>query len=172
MKQRKVGSRAELVPVHGGLADLIDRRVPLGERNQFAKEADRLSSVRVTRADLSSVYRIADGALSPMKGPMRAEQWNGVLDEQWIESGGRRYAWAIPLSLPVTFDEASRLSSGDSAALRDESGTLVGIGPIASIIRVVARSRAIRATSCSAARCARFRSPSIPSTASTCSRRE
>ncbi len=127
MKQRKVGSRAELVPVHGGLADLIDRRVPLGERNQFAKEADRLSSVRVTRADLSSVYRIADGALSPMEGPMRAEQWNGVLDEQWIESGGRRYAWAIPLSLPLTSDEASRLSSGDSAALRDESGALVGI---------------------------------------------
>jgi len=125
--QGKTEARADLVPVHGGLAELIDRRVPLGERSEFVKEADRLPSVRVTRADLSTVYRISDGALSPMEGPMRAEEWNRVLDEQCIEVGGRRYAWTIPLSLPVTPEEASSLSSGGSVAVRDESGTLVGI---------------------------------------------
>ncbi|MBW2693133.1 MAG: sulfate adenylyltransferase [Deltaproteobacteria bacterium] len=118
---------ADLVPVHGGLDDLVDRRVPLGQRSQFVKEAESLPSVRVTRADLSTVYRISDGALSPMEGPMRADVWNRVLDEKCIEVGGRRFAWGIPLSLPVTPEEISSLSSGASAALRDESGTVVGI---------------------------------------------
>jgi len=127
MSKNEVDPRADLVPVHGGLADLVDCRVPLGQRSRFAKEAEKLPSVRVTRADLSTVYRISDGALSPMEGPMRAAEWNRVLDEQCVEVGGRRFAWAIPLSLPVTSEEVSSLSSGGSAALRDESGTLVGI---------------------------------------------
>jgi sulfate adenylyltransferase len=127
MSESVIETGVDLVPVHGGLVELVDRRIPLGERSRFVKEAERLPSVRVTRADLSTVYRISDGGLSPLEGPMRAEVWNRVLDEQCIEVGGRRYAWAIPLSLPVTFEEASSLSSGGSAALRDESGTVVGI---------------------------------------------
>ena len=123
----KLDTRADLVPIHGGLAELVDRRVSLKERSGFVKDADRLPSVRVTRADLSTVYRISDGALSPMEGPMRAEEWNRVLDERCIEVGGRRFAWTIPLSLPVTPEEASSLSSGGSAAVRDESGAVVGI---------------------------------------------
>ncbi len=127
MTESTMKTQADLVPVHGGLAELVDCRISLGERSQFVKEAEGLPSVRVTRADLSTVYRISDGALSPIEGPMRADVWNRVLDEQNIEVGGRNYAWAIPLSLPVTPEEASSLSSGGSVALRDESGTLVGI---------------------------------------------
>jgi sulfate adenylyltransferase len=127
MIEDKIDTESDLVPIHGGLAELVDRRVSLGERSRFVEEADRLPSMRVTRADLSAVYRISDGALSPMEGPMRAEEWDRVLDEQCIEVAGRRYAWTIPLSLPVTSEEASSLSSGGSVAVRDESGTLVGI---------------------------------------------
>ncbi len=127
MNEDKLGTSADLVPVHGGLRDLVDRRIPLGERSRFVKEAEALPSVRVTRADLSTVYRISDGALSPMEGPMRADVWNHVLDEQCIEVAGRCFAWGIPLSLPVTPEEIASLSAGGSAALRDESGTLVGI---------------------------------------------
>ncbi|MDX1390522.1 MAG: sulfate adenylyltransferase, partial [Acidobacteriota bacterium] len=127
MTDSETGARADLVPVHGGLDELVDRRVPLAARSRFVAEAERLPSVRVTRADLSTVYRISDGALSPLEGPMRADVWNRVLDERCIEVGGRRFAWAIPLSLPVTPDEASSVSPGGSAALRDESGTLVAI---------------------------------------------
>ena len=54
------------------------------------RKRNQLPSVRVTRADLSTVYRISDGALSPMEGPMRANVWNRVLDEQCVEVGGRR----------------------------------------------------------------------------------
>jgi sulfate adenylyltransferase len=120
-------SGADLVPVHGGLDELVDRRVTLAERSKFVAEAERAPSVRVTRADLSTLYRISDGGLSPLIGPMCGERWHRVLDERRIEVEGSHYAWTIPLSLPVTSEEVATLSSGGSAALRDESGAVVGI---------------------------------------------
>jgi sulfate adenylyltransferase len=43
-----------------------------------------------------------------------------------IANGGR-YAWTIPISLPIDDDEARALSRGSSAVLRDEAGGVVGI---------------------------------------------
>ena len=110
------GTRVDLVPVHGGLAAPVDRVVPLAQRAAFLKEASKLPKLRVSRADLSTVYRISDGALSPLEGPMRGEVYAKVLERQCIEAGGKRYAWTIPLALPIADDEAARLSRGGSAA--------------------------------------------------------
>ncbi len=120
-------SQSDLVPVHGGLAELVDRIIPLKERRRFLVEAEQLPSLRVTRADLSTVYRLADGALSPLEGPMDSESWHRVLDESVVLSGGRRYAWTIPLSLPVADEEARRLARGGAAAIRNEDGEVVAI---------------------------------------------
>ena len=119
--------RGDLVPVHGGLAEPVDRRVPLSERGALLAEASRLPQVRLTRADLSTVHRLADGTLSPLEGPMGGEQWHRVLDEKRIERDGRPYAWTIPLSLPVSDEEASRLSAAGSAALCEEEGGIVAV---------------------------------------------
>jgi sulfate adenylyltransferase len=121
------GQGGDLVPVHGGLAEPVDRVVPLSERAKLLREAESLPSLRVTRAELSTVHRIADGALSPLTGPMDGETWHRVLDEQRILVSGRPYAWTIPLSLPATEAEAAALSRGGSVALRDEAGVVVGI---------------------------------------------
>jgi len=123
VQQRSV----DLVPVHGGLAEPVDRVVSLKERSKLVAEASRLPAVRLTKADLSTVHRIADGTLSPLEGPMGAEAWHRVLDESVVVQGGRRYAWGIPLSLPVTDAEAGKLARGGAASLRDEAGELVGI---------------------------------------------
>jgi sulfate adenylyltransferase len=117
----------DLVPVHGGLSEPVDRVVPLNRRKAFLAEAERLPSLRVTRADLSTVHRFADGSLSPLEGPMDEESWHRVLDEAVVLSGGRRYAWGIPLALPLGDDEARHLSRGGSAAVRDEEGRIIGV---------------------------------------------
>jgi sulfate adenylyltransferase len=117
----------DLVPVHGGLDELVDRTVPLSQRKDLLAEAAGLPSVRVTRADQAMLYRIGDGALSPLEGPMGAEAWNRVLDERVILSRGKRYAWTIPLALPITDPEERALRAGGKAAVRDEDGGLVGI---------------------------------------------
>ena len=118
---------SDLVPVHGGLDAPVDRVVPLSQRAEFEKEAAALPAIRVTRADLSTVHRLADGGLSPLEGFMDAATWHKVLDEQRIERGGKPYAWTIPISLPVADAEASALSAGGGAALKDEAGNTVGI---------------------------------------------
>jgi sulfate adenylyltransferase len=116
----------DLVPVHGG-GMLVDRIVPLSRRARFLAEAESLPSLRVSRADLSTIHRIADGALSPLCGPMREEVYHRVLDERRILVGGRPYAWTIPLALPVTDEEAAVLSRGGPAAVRDDEGRVVAI---------------------------------------------
>jgi sulfate adenylyltransferase len=117
---------AELVPVHGGRG-LVDRTIPLSGRAAFLKEAEKLPKLRVTRADLSTVYRIADGALSPLEGPMRSEVYHRVLQERRILVDGEPYAWTIPLSLPVTDTEVASIGVGGSVAVCTEEGDVVAI---------------------------------------------
>ena len=107
----------DLVPVHGGLAAPVDRVVPLSERAKLVAEAAKLPSIALTRADLSTVHRLADGTLSPLEGPMGRDAWHRVLDEGVVLREGKRYAWGIPLSLPVTDAEARTIAASGSAAL-------------------------------------------------------
>jgi sulfate adenylyltransferase len=107
----------DLVPVHGGLDAPVSRTVPLSRRRQFLSEAATLPRIEMSRADLATVYRIADGTLSPLTGPMDEETWHSVLDTDALEYGFRRYAWTAPISFPVTDAEAKSLRVGHSAAL-------------------------------------------------------
>ena len=61
---------SDLVAPHGGLSEPLDLTVPAAERAAFEAEAAKLPKVPVSDADLSTVYRFGDGALSPLSGPM------------------------------------------------------------------------------------------------------
>ncbi|MDQ3331420.1 MAG: sulfate adenylyltransferase [Planctomycetota bacterium] len=124
---------ADLVPVHGGLSAPVDRTVPEAERAAFKADAAKLTKVPVSQADLSTVYRIADGTLSPLLGPMAKAVYDRVLDESVIESNGKKYAWTIPLSFPLTSDLASQLKEGQKVALTDPSGEIVGTVDVESV---------------------------------------
>ncbi len=123
---------ADLVPVHGGLESPVNRVVPLGRRKQFLEEAKDFARVEVSRADLSTVYRIADGTLSPLTGPMDEDTWHYVLDHDALDFGFRHYAWTAPISFPVTDDEARRVRIGKPVALFHE-GQTVGMVRVTSL---------------------------------------
>ncbi len=122
----------DLVPVHGGLDAPVSRTVPLSRRKQFLAEAAGLPRIELTRADLSTVYRIADGTLSPLTGAMDEETWHEVLDHDALDYGFRRYAWTAPIAFPVTDAEAEHLRIGHSAALVHE-GNVVAVLHVSSI---------------------------------------
>ncbi len=63
---------ADLIPPHGGLKEPLNLTVPADEAARFQAEAASLVKVPVSDADLSTVYRFGDGALSPLRGPMNA----------------------------------------------------------------------------------------------------
>ncbi len=111
---------SQLLPPHGGLTEPVHRTVAM---------LDPLSTheIVVSDADLSTLYRIADGALSPLTGPMRREEYDRVLDECVIVRNGKRYAWTIPLAFPVEERVARHLSIGSKHPLVNERGETVGV---------------------------------------------
>ncbi|MFQ5733175.1 MAG: sulfate adenylyltransferase [Planctomycetaceae bacterium] len=123
----------DLIPPHGGLTEPVCRTVPQDELTEFRARAAELAAVPVTAADLSTVYRIADGTLSPLTGPMTSDVFHRVLEEAVIESGGAKYAWTIPLSLPVTAELANTLTAGQTVALTDPQGDRVGTLDVADV---------------------------------------
>lgn len=115
----------DLIAPHGGLSAPVCCTVSADEAGNFKAEAADLKKVPLSGADLSTVYRIGDGTLSPLTGPMTSEVFNKVLDESVIESNGKNYAWTIPLSLPVTAELAATVSAGEKVALINVAGDIV-----------------------------------------------
>jgi sulfate adenylyltransferase len=122
-----------LVPVHGGLDQLVDRVLTFNKKKALLSEAGSLPKIQVNEADLATMQRISDGTLSPLTGPMNQDVANQVLDTQTITSKGKKYAWTYPFSLPVTDEEAAKLKVGGQAALVDGSGNVVGALKVGSI---------------------------------------
>src|SRR5207249_7084643 len=83
----------DLIPPHGGLSEPVNRTVAPPNVSEFVRVAASLPRVVVSDADLSSLYRIGDGGLSPLTGPMDAAAFNRVLDEEIIIHNGKKYAW-------------------------------------------------------------------------------
>ena len=126
-------SDTHLIAPHGGLSKPVNRMVSKADVETFLSKANGLTCVPVSDADLSSVYRFGDGGLSPLTGPMDAQTYHRVLDESVIEMDGKRYAWTIPISLPVSSDLAKTLSIGQKVALENTSGEIVAVLDISDI---------------------------------------
>jgi sulfate adenylyltransferase len=110
-------------PVHGGLDAPVNRINSSLEESSFAG----LASISVNEVDATSLYRIADGTLSPLTGPMGAADYASVLSRKAIERDGKLWAWTIPMILPVTDEEAAAIEAGASVCLRADGeafGTL------------------------------------------------
>ena len=122
-----------LPPVHGGLTELVDQLLPLSKRSALLAEAAGMPKIAVTDADLSAVYRLSDGTLSPLSGPMNKDDYDSVLDTGSIVRGGQRYAWTIPIALPVTDAEAAALKVGANAAVVNSDGDVVGVLEVGSV---------------------------------------
>ena len=116
----------DLVPPHGGVSEPVNRTVPEAEAAAFRREAASLKRVPVSDADLSTLYRLGDGGLSPLTGPMDGATFNKVLDDEVIVNNGKAYAWTIPLSFPVEKGLAGSLKVGDTVALTSSPDEVVG----------------------------------------------
>jgi sulfate adenylyltransferase len=123
----------DLIPPHGELTEPVSCTVPEIEQAGFAAKAASLPKVVVSDADLSTVYRFGDGGLSPLTGPMDRATYDRVLDEEHVVHAGKKYAWTIPLSLPVTADQAGKLGKGQTVALVNSAGAVVATLEISDV---------------------------------------
>src|SRR5712692_5211081 len=117
---------SDLIPPHGGLSEPVDRTVPADEISDFRQRIQGLSRLPISDADLSSLYRLGDGGLSPLTGPMDGATFRRVLDEEVIAHNGKSYAWTIPISFPVDQSFASGLKKSETVALVNGRDEVVG----------------------------------------------
>jgi sulfate adenylyltransferase len=109
----------DLIAPHGGVSELVNRTV---------SSIEPLTSepIPISDADLSTLYRLADGGLSPLTGPMVKEEYDRVLEEEVIVRGGKMYAWTIPLAFPLDQSRAKSLHIGTLHPLINERKEVVG----------------------------------------------
>ncbi len=115
------------LPPHGGVSDLTECLISAEAAAEALAAAAEYPRVVVTDADLSTVRRWGDGALTPLQGPMTSDVYNHVLEEERIVVDGKSYAWGIPLALPVTHEEQAALKPGRPALLTDKNGHPVAV---------------------------------------------
>jgi sulfate adenylyltransferase len=107
---------SNLSPVHGGLAKPVQRI----QSNPDLAAWSKLPKIDVNDNDRTSMYRIGDGTLSPLTGPMTEQDYRSVLSKGAIVRDGKAWAWTIPIMLPVTDAEAASLTTGQDVALTFE----------------------------------------------------
>jgi sulfate adenylyltransferase len=116
----------DLIPPHGGVSEPVECQVPQAEAADFRRRLASHKRVPISDADLSTLYRLGDGGLSPLTGPMDRQTFERVLDDEVILRNGKAYAWTIPLSFPVDKALAPTLRVGETVALTDGTEELVG----------------------------------------------
>ncbi|MCK1982860.1 MULTISPECIES: sulfate adenylyltransferase [Peribacillus] len=107
---------------HGG--KLIQRELSGNDRVEYLEKCKSLSSLTISKWNVSDLEMISNGAFSPLVGFMGKEDYRSVIKDMHLANG---LPWTIPITLPVTKDEASRLNIGDEVALYSDDGELAGI---------------------------------------------
>jgi sulfate adenylyltransferase len=115
MSTSSTPTATHISPVHGGLPRPVNRIEP---RERIAWSAWKaLPVIEVSEVDKTTLYRIADGTLSPLTGPMSQADYESVLARGAIERNGKLWAWTIPIVLPITDAEAAQAEPGKEVAL-------------------------------------------------------
>jgi len=110
---------SDLHPIapHGG--ELVDLLVAGDAAQTLREEAANLPKVVVGERELSDLEMLANGALSPLRGFQGERDYRSVLDSMHLADG---LAWAIPVVLSLTDEEAKRVGGADSVALLPAEG--------------------------------------------------
>lgn len=106
---------------HGGR--LISRELTGEEREQAIKNAEKLQALTVNSWVVSDIELIGIGGFSPLTGFMGQKDYESVVDNTRLADGT---IWSIPMTLPVTEDEAETFNIGEQIALKGEDGVIYG----------------------------------------------
>lgn len=122
----------ELLPPHGGCG-LINRVARAQDKERIIETASKGKVYTISDADLSVFFRIADGTLSPLEGPMNEAEYLQVLNEETILRHHELYAWTIPIAFAALEKEASSFKPGETVLVRDLRDVVVGAIEISDV---------------------------------------
>lgn len=112
----------DLIAPHGGT--LIDRVLRGSEKDAELEKAKAYKQIRLDNWALSDLELIGIGAFSPLTGFMGREDYESVLETMRLGSGD---VWSLPITLPVSREQAQTIQIGETVALVGDDGAIYGV---------------------------------------------
>jgi sulfate adenylyltransferase len=106
-----MNTNGESINPHGG-NELVDLRVPAGERSRLRAYAETLSTITLNARDLADLEMLASGAFTPLTGYMAEADYVRSRDDMRLASN---------LPWPIPNNAGSSGSRREGAALRSGS---------------------------------------------------
>ncbi|KYC59907.1 sulfate adenylyltransferase [Heyndrickxia coagulans] len=103
---------------HGGI--LVNRE---NHSAEALKQAEQLPALTVSDWSISDLELIGIGGFSPLTGFMGKQDYETVVENMRLSNG---LIWSIPITLPVTEEEAERFETGETLALKGADGVIYG----------------------------------------------
>ena len=124
-------SEHETIAPHGGtLVNLVAAPDAAGN---LSAEAANLPKIVPNERELSDLEMLAVGALSPLRGFQGERDYHSVLDSMHLTDG---LAWAIPVVLSVSEEQAHQLGgAGSVALLPDEGADAIAVLRVSELFR-------------------------------------
>ena len=113
---------------HGG--QLIDRNIPNEAKQDLEARASECLSIIPDPVARSDIALIGNGALSPLTGFMKHDDFQSVLKDMRLANG---VPWTIPIVLGVDEATAKGLSENQTVALREQDGRLLAVMKVSDV---------------------------------------
>ena len=100
--------------------------------NRWNEEYDYVNldkSLEIDNMSLSDLELIGTGAYSPIEGFLSEQDYQSVVSNMRLQSG---FVWSIPITLPISSEQAKTISVGDEVSLNFQ-GTTFGVITISDI---------------------------------------
>jgi len=107
---------------HGGT--LINRLFTGEAAAPYLARAAAAPKLAIGDVALSDLTLIALGIASPLTGFMDSKNYLSVVKDMHLTNG---LPWTIPVTLPVTTEQAAALTEGHDVALTDAEGNIIGL---------------------------------------------
>ena len=101
-----------LITPHGDC--FLDATDHTGVVNQYASRLHGMAHIALDGAEFADLARVAGGVYNPLAGFMNRDAYDSVLASCTLPDG---LAWALPVTLAVTTEQARGLQSGEEIAL-------------------------------------------------------
>ncbi len=112
----------DIIQPHGG--KLVNRLLHGKSKDEALLKARGLKTINVSSRIISDMELIAVGAFSPIEGFMTKDDYDSVIEHMRLKNG---LPWSIPITLPVSEEEAAGLEVGEELSLIDQDGNIVAI---------------------------------------------
>ncbi len=110
------------IAAHGG--ELVNRVLEGAERDKLLGASEDMPVKILNDREMSDLDMIASGGLSPLQGFMTQLEYDSCVDRMRLPSGA---AWAVPITLSATDEEAATYQEGSSIRLDDPDGKALAV---------------------------------------------